>query len=126
MALVKNDTEPGGKANGFEAAVAFLLPEDHVAKRKPAKSTVAQISNTTSTSTQYSSKGGPKLGRGKKTDVHIRWHTSAEFSGLSRAEVREPNEFRNELQAQGKGRMLPVLPQLVKLCHRTQNIPDSF
>ena len=126
MALVKNDTEPDGKANNFEATVAFILPEDPVAKRKPAKATTAEISDTTASSTQHSSSGGSKIGRGKKTGVHLRWHTSPEFAGLSRNEMQELNEFRNELKAQGKGRMLPVLPQHKKIHAAAQARAKSF
>ena len=49
MALVRNDTDPNGKMNSFEAAASYLLPKDPVAKKRVAgtKRGAAEISDTT-------------------------------------------------------------------------------
>ncbi len=36
MALVRNDAGPAGKMNDFEAAAAFIVPHDPVAKKRQA------------------------------------------------------------------------------------------
>jgi hypothetical protein len=48
IALVRNDTEPGGKMNDFEATASYLLPHDPVSKKRTAgtKRGVAEISDT--------------------------------------------------------------------------------
>ena len=113
IALVQNDNEPTGKAHNFEAAAAFILPADPVARRRLSQTTVAQISDTTGSAPaeQGPANKGPKIGRGKKTGVHLRWHTTEEHQALSRDEFKELQAHRDELEAAGKGRNLPVLPQ---------------
>lgn len=95
MALVRNDTEPHGKMNDFEATAAFILPHDPVAKkRSTAKRPHAEVSATTM-----------KSGIGK-TGVPLRWHTSEEYAKLPRDQRAELSAHRDAQEASGKGRNL--------------------
>jgi len=96
MALVRNDTAPGGKRNNFEAAASFLLPHDPVAKKHAAtKRPHANISAIDSASI--------KSGVGKKTGVELRYHTKSEYRKLSKAERSELHEWRMASEKDGKG-----------------------
>ena len=78
-----------GKRNDFEAAVAYLLPNDPVARKKKGtgKRTSAEIS-----SAEVSSFGSKK-GIGK-TGVHLRWHKISEFKKLSDEQKEELFQWR--------------------------------
>ena len=97
MALVRNDTVPGGKRNDFEAAAAFLLPHDPVAKKRAtAKRPQVEISTVDSTDL--------KSGIGK-TGVELRYHTYAEYTKLSTEQKKELSEWRGKNgTSDGKGK----------------------
>lgn len=86
MALVRNDTAPGGKRNDFEAAAAFLLPHDPVAKKRAtAKRTQVNISAVDGTEL--------KSGIGK-TGVALRYHTKEEYGKLQPEQKKELKDWR--------------------------------
>ena len=95
MANVKSDTVVGGKRGDFEAAVAYLLPADPVAKSKVAaqqsgKRAQAEISDTT---TAEVSDFGSKASIGK-TGVHLRYYKPDEYNKLNKAQKQELREWR--------------------------------
>ena len=97
IAAINQDAGPTGKRNDFEAAVAFLLPTDPVAKKRNAgaKQGNAQISDTTADVAAFGAK--PGIG---KTGVALRYHKHKEFHALT-------PEQRDELVAWQKARKDP-------------------
>jgi hypothetical protein len=93
MALVRNDTDPDGKMNDFEATASYLLPHDPVSKKRIAgtKRGVAEISDTSGIEASSSTAG--KLARGQ-TGVEFRFHERAEYSQLSSEQKEELREHR--------------------------------
>ena len=88
LALVQNDTAPTGKRNDFEAAAAFLLPHDPVAKKRAsAKRTHAEVSAIDGSSI--------RSGKGK-SGVEFRYHTKQEYKKLSTEQRNELREWRLE------------------------------
>ena len=85
MALIRNDTAPGGKRNNFEAAAAFLLPHDPVARKRATKRGQADVSAIDSSTI--------KSGIGK-TGVEFRYHTKAEYKKLTKEQKTELYEWR--------------------------------
>lgn len=87
----KGDGTPAnpGKRNDFEAAVAYLLPNDPVDRKKKGagKRTGAEISSTEVGSF------GSKKGIGM-TGVHLRWHKPSEFKKLSEEQKEELFQWR--------------------------------
>ena len=85
MAFIKNDTGPTGKMNDFESSVAYLLPNDPVLKKQASKDGYS-VSEVTA------EEGTPEVplknGIGK-TGVHLRYHTSEEYSRLSNSQRKE-------------------------------------
>ena len=102
MALVRNDTGPGGKMNDFESTASFLVPHCPVARKRadatPGKRTAAEISATSGNAT-------PKSGIGK-TGVHLRFHTTKEYKELTPEQKQELREYRDSREKQGHGRNL--------------------
>jgi hypothetical protein len=108
MALVRNDTDPTGKMNDFEATASYLLPHDPVSKKRTAgaKRGVAEISDTSGI--EASSTAG-KLAHGQ-TGVEFRFYERAEYSQLSddqKAELREHRMNRNNKKSE-KGSKAPT------------------
>ena len=100
MALVRNDTGPGGKMNDFEATAAFLLPKDPVARnRSQAKRNFAEISAVETSGTVKSGIGS--------TGVPLRYHTKNEYDKLTPAQKKELHEHRNNRENAGNSRELP-------------------
>jgi hypothetical protein len=108
MALVRNDTDPTGKMNDFEATASYLLPHDPVSKKRTAgaKRGVAEILDTSGI--EASSTAG-KLAHGQ-TGVEFRFYERAEYSQLSddqKAELREHRMNRNNKKSE-KGSKAPT------------------
>ena len=90
-AIANINQDEGGKRVDFEAAAAFLLPYDPVAKKRQAgtkRDLDASIGGTTG---ETNSSFGKKPGIGK-TGVHFRYHEDPEFAKLTK-------EQRDELKA---------------------------
>ena len=95
MALIRNDTAPNGKRNDFEAAAAFLLPHDPVAKKRQTKRPHAEISGVDT----------PKIKSGiGSTGVEFRYHTYAEYAKLTTEQKAELHEWRKSNNETGKGK----------------------
>ena len=102
MASVKTDDGPNGMHNDFEAAAAYLLPYDPVAKKKAAmKRPVAQISSVEEVA-EVSGTAMMKESIGK-TGVHLRWHTNAEYKELTSEQKKELSEWRERNPDTKKG-----------------------
>ena len=92
MANVKTDDGPKGKQNDFEAAAAYIIPYDPVAKKKTTgKRYNGDISAANATNTQEggnisSTKGKASIG---KTGVHFRYYKPAEFRNLLKEQKTE-------------------------------------
>ena len=109
MANIEDDTEIGGtptnpipgKRNDFEAAVAYLLPKDPVARKRTqgSKRNVNEISEADGSTVEISSL---KPGMGK-TGVHLRWYTKEEFRKLSKEQRNELIEWRSQKKDQKEG-----------------------
>ena len=107
MANVRDDTGDGtlaniGKRNDFEAAVAYILPSDPVARKRAGvnKRGAVEISavdgdsdGNDSDPTKEGFGGKPGIG---KTGVHLRWHTNYEFRKLSKKQKNELFKWRKE------------------------------
>ena len=94
MANIEEDTatNPPGKRNHFENAVAYLLPKDPVVKQRSesgSKRPQAQISDATATGF------GAKAGMGK-TGVHLRWYKKPEYAKLNEAQKAELWQWRQD------------------------------
>ena len=103
LSSIRMDDTPTGMRNKFEAAVAFLLPTDPVAKKQKNKRTSAEISAATGDSAPKEL-GKHKSGRGS-TGVEFRYYEPDEFRQLSKAQKNELREHRkkNGLGAPSKG-----------------------
>ena len=104
MANVKSDTGDDGMRNNFEAAAAYLLPYDPVAKKRAAngKSRGGQISSTDGEETAdvgaVGSSSKPSIG---KTGVHFRFYKEHEYRKLSNAQKKELMEWRESNPTHG-------------------------
>ena len=98
LAAIRADNDPNGMRYDFEAAVAYLLPYDPVAKKRLAttKRGAALISDveamkegevSSNTTTQ------PKAGIGK-TGVHLRYYKQTEYKKLTAEQKNELREWR--------------------------------
>ena len=84
IANIRTDQGPNGKRNNFESAVTTLLQFDPFLKSNAAKKSVSfNISGVDGNN-----------GRGKKTNIDLRWHTSEEYKTLSREEKEELREWQ--------------------------------
>lgn len=98
IAHIENDDGPDGKRYDFEAAVAFLLPKDPVAKRaimagnKRHNASISDVSGDTT---------GVKSGIGS-TGVHLRYHTHKEYAQLTSEQKNELREYREKNPAKMK------------------------
>ena len=118
MANIEDDTEVGGtptnpipgKRNDFEAAVAYLLPKDPVARKRiqGSKRNVNEISEAEG----YTEISSLKPGMGK-TGVHLRWYTKEGFRKLSNEQRNELIEWRSQ-QKEGNNERGPVKGKHVK------------
>ena len=90
LAAIKLDDSPTGLRNNFERAAALLLPVDPVERKKKGKRTIGNISAATA---KPSASGGGKDGFGP-SGVQLRYHTSKEYSQLSKAERLDLAEWR--------------------------------
>lgn len=100
MALVRNDTEPTGKMNDFEATASYLLPHDPVSKKRTAgtKRGVAEISDTSGAEASSTSAGKPASG---KTGVEFRFYQREDYFKLTEDQKEELRLHR--MNRGGKG-----------------------
>ena len=102
MASIKTDQAVGGLRNDFEATATILLPYDPVQKKRGdnagGKRGPAEISNATGEEAEISAFGA-KTGKGT-SGVPLRYHTSAEYELLTKAQTDELREWR---KSQSKG-----------------------
>jgi hypothetical protein len=96
MASIKTDQAVGGLRNDFEATATILLPYDPVQKKRGdnagGKRGPAEISDTTGEEADISAFGA-KTGKGS-SGVPLRYHTSAEYELLTKAQTDELREWR--------------------------------
>ena len=85
LSSIRMDNTPTGRRNNFEAAVAFLLPTDPVAKKGKGKRPSAKISITTASPKEL---GTLKPGRGS-TGVEFRYYEPKEFRKLTKEQKDE-------------------------------------
>jgi hypothetical protein len=92
MALVRNDTNPGGKMNDFESTSSLFLPHDPISKKRTAgvKRGVAEISDTVGIE---ASSTAAKLAHGD-TGVEFPFYERSEYGKLT-------NEQKVELREHG-------------------------
>jgi len=91
LSNVRADMGQGGKRSDFEATVAFITPEDPVARRfNNRKRGAASISDVDAAQVNISAL---KPGKGK-TGVHLRYHVKDEYDKLTRAQKKELYEWR--------------------------------
>ena len=105
MAQVNSDdANPNGKRNNFEAAVAYLLPYDPVAKKRnqATKRTAdeANVGDVTADVGATDAGFGTKPGLGK-TGVHLRYYEEAEYKKLPKAQQEELRQWRIEQRKKG-------------------------
>jgi hypothetical protein len=101
MASVRTDQAPNGLRNDFEATATHLLPYDPVQKKRAdGKRPSAEISDATGEKGNISS-FGTKKGTGT-SGVALRYHTSEEYSALSKAQSDELREWRAAEKAAGR------------------------
>ena len=105
MAQVNSDdANPNGKRNNFEAAVAYLLPYDPVAKKRnqATKRTAdeANVGDATADVGATDAGFGTKPGLGK-TGVHLRYYEEAEYKKLPKAQQEELRQWRIEQRKKG-------------------------
>eukprot|EP00957_Ditylum_brightwellii_P198124 15095287-Ditylum_brightwellii.AAC.1 len=109
MALVKNDDSKTGKMNDFEAAAAFIIPSDPVAKQVALgkKRGSAYISGVNDTSTNGGQVRGTTAGSGDRTSgknasgksgVEFRFYKHKEFHALNKEHKQELLEWRKKNQ----------------------------
>lgn len=96
MANIESDTGPNGKRGDFEAAVAYLLPKDPVAKKRvqfspSGKRNSAEISEVKAEVSDF----GTKKGIGK-TGVHFCFYKQAEYLDLTKEQQDELREWRKK------------------------------
>jgi hypothetical protein len=96
MASVKIDNGPNGMRNDFEAAAAYLLPYDPVAKKRAVggKRSGADISSIDADVEEVSSTTMKKQSMGK-TGVHLRYHKISEYKALTDEQRDELREWRS-------------------------------
>jgi hypothetical protein len=96
MASVKTDQAAGGLRNNFEATATHLLPYDPVQKKRGdnagGKRGPADISDITGEEADVSAFGA-KTGKGD-SGVPLRYHTTAEYQLLTKAQSDELREWR--------------------------------
>jgi hypothetical protein len=99
IAAVRQDKGVNGMMNDFEAAVAYLLPSDPVAKKRTSgvKRGQGLISDSTGEekmdAAEVSALTGGKPSRGK-TGVEFRFYTKKEYTKLTREQRDELREYR--------------------------------
>ena len=99
MALCRNDQDPGGKMNDFEATAAFLLPHDPVDTKiaSGTKRSHAMVSfidgNVASASTKVST---------GSTGVAFRYYDTEEYNTLTNLQKEELIAYRIKLVGEGK------------------------
>ena len=99
MDLCRNDQDPGGKMNNFEATAAFLLPHDPVATKRVSgmKRSHAMVffidGNVASASTKVST---------GSTRVAFRYYDTAEYNTLTQPQKEELRAYRIKLEDEGK------------------------
>ena len=94
MASIHTDDGPTGMWDDFEAAVAHILPYDHVTKKRAAtgsKRTAVQISWVEVPETAKIS-AAMKVSIGK-TGVHLQYHTPEEYCQLTDDQKSELQEW---------------------------------
>ena len=109
IAAVRQDKGPNGMMNDFEAAVAYLLPSDPVARKRASatgtKRDQSQISDSTGEekrdTAEVSAATGAKPSRGK-TGVEFRFYKLKEYQQLTKAQKDELREYRKG-RGGGKG-----------------------
>jgi hypothetical protein len=110
LAQIRTDESATGPHHDFEAAVTIIVPQCPVARKRgvSGKRANAQISSMTGI-------GGakPRIGTGK-TGVPLRFHVTKEFVKLTSAQKQELNQHRDDREAAGLGRDLPVLDKDLK------------
>ena len=93
MASIRADDT--GTRQNFEAAVALILPQDPVAKRKKEKRKHPEVDGVTA---EISAVGGkPATG---KSGVEYRYYTGEEYSKLNKEQKNELREWRKKLKIQ--------------------------
>jgi hypothetical protein len=106
IAAVRQDKGADGMMNDFEAAVAYLLPSDPVAKKRTSGQKRGQglISDTTGDeqkeSAEVSVVTGGKPARGK-TGVEFRFYKKKEYEKLTTEQKEELREFRRQSRENG-------------------------
>ena len=92
MALVRNDTMPGGNINEFEATALCLLPNDPVSKKRSEGNTtgVAEISDTygaekSSTSTRKAATG--------KTGLEFCFYERSDYQKIAEYQKDKLHEY---------------------------------
>ena len=106
MALVRNDTGPGGKMNNFEATASFLMPHDPVARTRKGNGSKRGIADISSVATGNPSKNKQLRSGIGKTGVEFRFYKTKEYNRLTPEQKEELREYRNELESSGKSRKL--------------------
>ena len=101
IAMIRQDDGEDGKMNNFEAAAAYLIPRDPIAKKHPtgAKRPSADIS---SVKVYDRNKKTKKAGIGT-TGVELRFHNHAEYQKLSKAQKAELYEWRKTQDKKDSG-----------------------
>ena len=92
LSSIRMDDTPAGRRNNFEAAVAFLLPTDPVAKKGKGKRPSAKTSAASGNPKQI---GTLKPGRGS-TGVEFRYYEPKEFRKLTKEQKDELIEHRRK------------------------------
>ena len=86
--------DKNGKRQDFEAAAAYLLPKDPVAKRRATGQKQSSVEISDTTVKKVSAKGkSPKVGIGT-TGVHFRCYTPKDYAGLSKEQKMELTKWR--------------------------------
>ena len=114
MALVRNDAGPAGKMNDFEAAAAFIVPHDPVAKKRQAnpKRPFADVSHADGEEEEadvnaVEGQDEPAIRTGiGRTGVELRFHKQDEYIKLTDEQKEELREHRDSKEKEGKGRKL--------------------
>jgi hypothetical protein len=105
LANVSSDDGPGGKRHDFEATASYLLPYCPVAKKRNqsnnGKRNHGEINDVTA-EISAADGFGTKPGIGK-TGVHLRYHSTAEYSALDSDQRKELHDWRASQKKKGKG-----------------------
>ena len=96
IAMIRQDDEADGKMNNFEAAAAYLIPCDPVAKKQQvgSKRPAADISSANIQNRHKKKKAGMGV-----TGVELRFHNRAEYNKLNKLQKAELYEWRKSVDS---------------------------